>query len=200
MTPREIARLLVDVGAVEVRIDPERWFTWASGVRSPIYCDNRILCSFPKERARVADALSEAIGERFPGVEVIAGTATAGIPHAAWVADRLGLPMVYVRGAAKDHGRQQRVEGRALRGERVVLVEDLVSYGGSALDAVAALAAEGGVLIGVQAIFSFGLPDALEAFRAAGVEWQALGDYESLLDTLALSPEQLRVLRDWRAR
>lgn len=200
MTPQELARLLVEIGAVEVRTDPERWFTWASGRRSPIYCDNRVLCSFPEQRARVAQALAAAIRQRFPDVEVIAGTATAGIPHAAWVADRLGLPMVYVRGAPKGHGQQKRVEGRALRGERVVLVEDLVSYGGSALDAVEALGAEGGKLIGVQAIFSFGLPDAVKAFETAGVAWQTLGDYESLLETLSLSPAELRVLRDWRAR
>ena len=200
MTPQQLARLLVEIGAVEVRTDPERWFTWASGRRSPIYCDNRVLCSLPEQRARVAQALAAAIRQRFPDVEVIAGTATAGIPHAAWVADRLGLPMVYVRGAAKGHGQQKRVEGRALCGERVVLVEDLVSYGGSALDAVAALGAEGGKPIGVQAIFSFGLPDAIQAFETAGVAWQTLGDYESLLETLSLSPAELRVLRDWRAR
>jgi orotate phosphoribosyltransferase len=198
VTPDEVARLLLRVNAVEVRPDPKNWFTWASGKRAPIYCDNRVLCSYPEERAQIADALVEAIRARFPDVEVIAGTATAGIPHAAWVAERLGLPMVYVRSSAKGHGQGRRVEGRPLAGERVVVVEDLVSYGGSALDSVDALQAEGGKVLGVQAIFSYGLPQATAAFEQRGLPCQALGDYPSLLDVLTLDEAQARVLREWR--
>jgi orotate phosphoribosyltransferase len=194
----DCARELVAIGAVEVRAEPERWFTWASGRRAPIYCDNRLLMSFPKLRARIADALAQAIRLDFGGAEVVAGTATAGIPHAAWVAERLELPMVYVRAAAKEHGRGRRVEGRALRGERVVLVEDLISTGGSALAAVEALRAEGGRVLGVQAIFSYGLAEAERAFAAAGVPWQALTSFAALLDTLELDPDRRRALLEWR--
>ena len=144
MSPIDYAKLLVSIGAVELRTDPASWFTWASGERAPIYCDNRVVISYPAVRTQIADGLAAAIRSNHSDAQVIAGTATAGIPHAAWVAERLDLPMVYVRGSAKDHGKAKRVEGRALRGERVVLIEDLVSFGGSALAACDALEAEGG--------------------------------------------------------
>jgi orotate phosphoribosyltransferase len=199
VTPAEVARLLVKIGAVEIRTDPAQWFTWSSGKRAPAYCDNRALLGFPEERAAIADALAAAIRARFAGAEVVAGTATAGIPHAAWVAERLGLPMVYVRGAAKEHGQGRRVEGRRLRGERVALVEDTVSYGGSSLAAVEGLVAEGGKVLGVQAIFAWGFPETERRFAEAGVACQALCDFEALLATLPLTPEEARVLRAWRA-
>lgn len=195
----EVAAWLVEIGAVELRPDPEDWFTWSSGRRAPIYCDNRLLMSFPEVRARVADALTETIRRSFPGCEVVAGTATAGIPHAAWVAERLDLPMVYVRSNAKGHGRGRQIEGRPLAGESVVLVEDLISYGGSAATAVEALRAEGGKVIGVQAIFSYGFAEARERFAQLGVPAQALSSYTVLLDTLDLEPDRLRVLREWQA-
>jgi orotate phosphoribosyltransferase len=198
LSARECARELVAIGAVEVRADPQQWFVWASGRRAPIYCDNRLLISFPKLRARIADALAEAIRRGLPGAEVVAGTATAGIPHAAWVAERLELPMVYVRASAKDHGRARRVEGRPLRGERVVLVEDLISTGASALAAVEALRAEGGQVLGVQAIFTYGLSDAERAFEAAGVRVQALTSFAALLETLDLDDASRRALLAWR--
>ncbi len=193
------ARLLREAGAVEIRTDPDQWFTWASGKRAPIYCDNRLLMSYPEARAAVADGLVAAIRERFTDVEVIAGTATAGIPHAAWVAERLERPMVYVRGSAKGHGREKRVEGRPLAGERVVLIEDLISFGGSSGSAVEALIAEGGKVIGVQAIFSYGFPAAAARLEALGVPWQTLTSYDALLEDLALEPEAERTLLDWRA-
>jgi orotate phosphoribosyltransferase len=136
VTSAELARLLVEAGAVEVRADPAQWFTWSSGRRAPIYCDNRILISLPDVRARVVEALRASVAAHFPGAEAIAGTATAGIPWAAWLADRMALPMLYVRSSAKEHGRGRRVEGRPPRGERVVLIEDLISFGGSSLGAV----------------------------------------------------------------
>jgi orotate phosphoribosyltransferase len=200
VTPEAVAAVLVEVGAVLVRPDPEDWFTWSSGARAPVYCDNRRVLSFPAARTRIADALAAAATARFADAEVIAGTATAGIAWAAWVAERLELPMVYVRGEAKGHGRKRRVEGRELAGERVLVVEDLVSYAGSALQAARALEEEGGKVIGVQAIMSWGFPDAARAFADAGVAWQTLTDYEALIATLDLTPEQARALLEWRGR
>ncbi len=200
MSPEDYARLLIEVGAIELRTNPDQWFTWTSGERAPIYCDNRVLMSYPEARARIADGLADAIRARFPTCEVIAGTATAGIPHAAWVAERLERPMVYVRAGSKDHGRKKRVEGRPLRGERVVLVEDLISFGGSAGAALAALGEEGGKVIGVQAIFSYGFTDAAQLFEDAGVPCQTLTDYVALLGCLELDEAKQEVLLAWRVR
>lgn len=200
MSEVDYAKLLVSIGAVELRSDPATWFTWASGERAPIYCDNRVVMSYPAVRKQIADGLADAIRRAYPGVEVIAGTATAGIPHAAWVAERLDLPMVYVRGAAKEHGKGKRVEGRPLSGERVVLIEDLVSFGGSALAAVEALEAEGGKVLGVQAIFSYGFPKALARFAAAGKRVSALTGYDALLQTLTLDDASRKTLLAWRER
>ena len=200
MTPREVAKLLVSIGAVEVRTDPAQWFTWASGEKAPVYCDNRVVISFPDARARIAAALATSIRAAWPDVEVIAGTATAGIPHAAWVASLLELPMVYVRGSAKEHGKGKRVEGRALRGERVALVEDAVSVGGSSLGAVEALQQEGGKCVGVQAIYSYGFPKALQRFADAGVPLRVLTNFDALLEALELDAPTREVLLAWRAR
>jgi len=199
LTAREAAVLLQGIGAVELRVKPEDWFTWTSGKRAPIYCDNRLLMSFPRQRAAIADALADSIRRHHPEVEVIAGTATAGIPHAAWVAERMDLPMVYVRGSAKGHGKQRRVEGRALSGERVVVVEDLISTGGSSAASVEALREDGAVVIGVQAIFSYGFPRAQELFRSLGVPAHALTCYEVLVETMDLDEATARVLLDWRS-
>ncbi len=200
MTRQDYARLLVDIGAVELRTNPDDWFTWASGKRSPIYCDNRMLMSFPEARKKVAAGLAEALRRDFPDAEVVAGTATAGIPHAAWVADLLDLPMVYVRGAAKGHGKQKRVEGKPLAGERVVVIEDLVSLGGSALSAIEGLQEEGGKVIGMQAIFSYGFPAASEKLERAGIPWQSLTGYDAALELLDLDEATSKVLLDWRDR
>jgi len=200
MNPREVAKLLVSIGAVEVRTDPATWFTWASGEKAPVYCDNRVVISFPDARARIATALATSIRAAWPDAEVIAGTATAGIPHAAWVAEKLELPMVYVRGSAKEHGKGKRVEGRALRGERVALVEDAVSFGGSSLSAVEALQEEGGKCVGVQAIYSYGFPKAVQRFADAGVALRALTNFDALLEALELDAPTREVLLAWRAR
>ncbi len=200
MTAVEYAKLLVSIGAVELRTERERWFTWTSGERAPIYCDNRVVISYPAVRKQIARGLADSIRRAYPDVEVVAGTATAGIPHAAWVADLLDLPMVYVRGSAKEHGKGKRVEGRPLRGERTVLVEDLVSFGGSALTAVEGLTAEGGKVVGVQAIFTYGFPQALARFAAAGVPVSALTGYDALLETIELDEATRRTLLAWRER
>lgn len=193
-----LARLLLDTGAVEVRPARDDWFTWASGKRAPIYCDNRRLISFPEERTRIADALTGAVRECCPDAAVVAGTATAGIPWAAWVAERLDLPMVYVRGSAKGHGRGRRVEGRPLAGERVALIEDLISTGGSSLDAVCALREEGGKVGAVVAIFTYAFPIAAERFAAQGIAWHTLSDYAALLEELELSDAEREALLHWR--
>ncbi len=199
MNRGEVIGLLLETGAVELRTEPAEWFTWTSGKRAPIYCDNRLLISHPYARSRVAHALADQVRSAYPDAEVVAGTATAAIPWAAWVADVLQRPMVYVRGEAKGHGQAKRVEGRPLQGERVVLVEDLVSLGGSALSAVGALEDEGGKVVGVQAIFSYGFPDALRDFKAASVRLQVLTDYDTLIESMDLDEPTARVLLDWRA-
>ena len=197
-TAEEFARLLTGCDAVEIRTDPDEWFTWASGTRSPIYCDNRILLSHPEERAAVADALARRVREHFADVEVIAGTATAGIPHAAWVSERLECPMVYVRGEAKGHGRKKQVEGRPLSGERVVLIEDLISLGGSSGSAAEALVREGGKLVGILAIFSYGFPVAERRLAELGVPWHSLTSYDALLDTIDLDAATRQKLLAWQ--
>jgi orotate phosphoribosyltransferase len=199
LKPSEAVAVLQEIGAIELRVKPEEWFTWTSGKRAPIYCDNRLLMSFPEQRAEIADALVHEIRRHHPDVEVIAGTATAGIPHAAWVAERMGLPMVYVRGSAKGHGKQKRVEGRALSGERVVVVEDLISTGGSSAASVEALRENGGVVVGVQAIFSYGFPRAEELFQSLGVPASALTSYEVLVEAMDLDEATTRILLDWRS-
>ena len=200
MTAVDYAKLLVSIGAVELRTDPAKWFTWSSGERAPIYCDNRVVISYPSVRVQVAQGLADSIRSAWPDVEVIAGTSTAGIPHAAWVAALLDLPMVYVRGAAKEHGKAKRVEGKPLAGERVVLIEDLVSFGGSSLAAVEALEQEGGKVIGVQAIFTYGFPKAAQRFAAAGKRALALTDFDALLQTIELDDATRKVLLAWRER
>ncbi len=200
MTAQDYAKLLVSIGAVELRTDPAKWFTWSSGERAPIYCDNRMVISFPKVRAQIARGLADSIRGAWPDAEVVAGTSTAGIPHAAWVADLLALPMVYVRGSAKEHGKGKRVEGKPLAGERVVLIEDLISFGGSSLGAVSALEEEGGKVIGVQAIVSYGFPSAAKRFAEAGKPVRVLTSYDALLETLSLDAATRKVLLDWRER
>jgi len=200
MTAVDYAKLLVSIGAIELRADPASWFTWSSGERAPIYCDNRVVMSYPAVRTEIAAGLADAIRRSHPDVQVIAGTATAGIPHAAWVATLLDLPMVYVRGAAKEHGKGKRVEGRPLRGERVVLIEDLISFGGSALAAVEALEAEGGVVLGVQAIFTYGFPAAANRFADAGKRVLALTGFDPLLALLELDAATRKTLLEWRER
>jgi orotate phosphoribosyltransferase len=196
----QIARLLLEVHAVELRSDPADWFTWSSGRRAPIYCDQRVLISDPDARTSVADALTRSIRSQFPDVEVIAGASTGGIPHAAWVADRLKLPMVYVRADPKQHGQGKRVEGRKLAGERTVLIEDLISLGGSAAKMVEGLRAEGAQVIGVQGIFSYGFAEAAARFAGLGVAVRTLTNYDALLRVMNLDPESTRVLLEWRGR
>ncbi|MCY0877238.1 MAG: orotate phosphoribosyltransferase [Firmicutes bacterium] len=175
-----IATELLAIGAVTLR--PEDPYTWTSGIRSPMYCDNRLTLSYPLIRSHIADAFCDILQSTYPAVECIAGTATAGISHAALIADRLGLPMVYVRTSAKGHGKQNLIEGRLLRGQRTVVVEDTISTGGSALAAVAALRAQQVEVPLTLAIFDYGFAESKRAFVDAGVLLRTLTDFPALVD------------------
>ncbi|MGI8315057.1 orotate phosphoribosyltransferase [Halobacillus mangrovi] len=173
---------LIKIGAV--KIETEDLFTWTSGLRSPIYCDNRLTMSYPEIRRRIADAFVEKIQKLETPVDVIAGCATAGIPHAAWVAEKLDLPMVYVRSSAKKHGKGNQIEGKIEAGQRVVVIEDLISTGKSSIQAADALKAEGVVVIEVLSIFTYGLQKATDAFTEKGLTYNSIASYEELLEQL----------------
>ena len=153
---QKIAKALLEIGAVFLR--PDEPFTWASGIKSPIYCDNRLILTAPDVREEVENALAQTIKTHYTDVEVLMGTATAGIAHAAIAASIMGLPMGYVRGGSKDHGRQNRIEGRLQAGQKVVVVEDLISTAGSSIEAVEALREAGADVLGIASIFTYGMP------------------------------------------
>ena len=182
-TKRQIARDLLKIKAVFFR--PEEPFTWASGIKSPVYCDNRLTLTSPEVRLDVENALADAVKEHFPEAEVLMGTATAGIAHAAITAHLMGLPMGYVRSGAKDHGRQNRIEGRLEPGQKVVVIEDLISTGGSVLEVVDALKEEGAVVLGVVSIFTYGMKKAADRFAAAGVKAYSITDFDTTVDEAA---------------
>lgn len=202
MMKQHIARQLLTIGAVELR--PENPFTWASGVQSPIYCDNRLTMSYPEVRKEIAKGLTELIEEFYPECEVVAGTATAGIPHAAWVSDRLNLPMVYVRSKPKEHGQGNMVEGKIETGKKVVVVEDLISKGGSVLQAAEGLKAAGFEVLGIAAIFTYDLPQSIEVITAAGFTFHTLTDFPALVEQArasgAIQEKDLPMLADWHER
>lgn len=197
---KEIASSLLAIGAVHLR--PDQPFTWTSGIKSPIYCDNRITMSYPSVRRQIAQAFTELIRETYPEAQVVAGTATAGIPHAAWVAELLDLPMIYVRDKAKGHGRQNQIEGSLTAGQKVVVIEDLISTGGSSLKAAQAVQAEGGEVLGVAAIFSYQFPDAEALFADAGIPCTTISHYTALLEAAreqgTITAEQETLLGEWR--
>lgn len=176
LTPRDLVASLLDAGAVRLR--PLEPFTWASGLKSPIYCDNRQLLGVPEARSLIVASLGARAASFAP--TLIAGAATAGVPWAAMVADRLGLPMAYVRPTPKNHGMGRQVEGPLAGGHRVVLIEDLISTGMSSLKCADALRAEGAEVAAVLALFSYGLPQAESAFAAAGIGLEVLGSFEAL--------------------
>jgi len=198
-TAGKIARRLLEVGAV--KLQPLSPFTWASGLRSPIYCDNRVLLSYPAIRKEVISGLEE-LSTQFADIDGIAGVATAGIPHGALLADRLDLPFVYVRSKAKAHGRQNQIEGRVEAGKRYLIVEDLISTGGSCLKAIDALRAAGGDIAGAVAIFSYEFPASVRAFEQADVPLATISGYETLVAEAAangaITTEQAATLSTWR--
>ena len=175
----EIARDLLKIKAVYLK--PEEPFTWASGIKSPIYTDNRVTLAYPETRTLIEDGFVEKIRAEFPDVEVIAGTATAGIPHGAIIADKMNLPFAYIRSKPKDHGAGNQIEGRVAPGQKMVVIEDLISTGGSVLDAIAAAKREGADVIGAAAIFTYELPKAEKNFNDAGVKLVTLSNYTELI-------------------
>lgn len=195
----KIAKALLEVGAVALK--PNDQFIWASGIKSPIYCDNRITMSSPAIRKEIALGLAQAIEENFPKTEAVAGTATAGIPHAAWVSDVLELPMLYVRSKAKEHGRGNQIEGKIVAGQKVVVIEDLISTGGSSLVAVEALQKEGFEVLGVVSIFTYGLPKAEQTFKEACIKFVSLTNYDTLTNAAfeagTIREEDLPMLSKW---
>jgi len=199
-TALQIASYLLETEAVKLR--PENPFTWSSGWQSPIYCDNRVTLSFPAIRSFIKNALSEEIRKRLAEVEVIGGVATAGISQGALVADVLDLPYIYVRPEPKKHGMGNQIEGRLQEGQKVVLVEDLVSTGGSSLKAAQAINEAGGEVIGLIAIFTYGFEKAAQNFKEANIPLICLSNYQNLLGIALeqgyIKAEMLETLSDWR--
>ena len=195
-----IAKDLLEIEAVF--LSPSEPFTWASGIKSPIYCDNRITMSYPKVRKEIAQGLADKIKEAYPDVEVIAGTATAGIPHAAWVAEILDLPMVYIRSKPKDHGKGNQIEGRIFEGQKMVVIEDLISTGGSVLEAAEAAKREGANVLGVAAIFTYELPKGKANFTNAEMPLLTLTNYsvliEAALEEKYIDETELNLLKEWK--
>lgn len=197
---KKIAKDLLEIEAVF--LSPNEPFTWASGIKSPIYCDNRITMSYPIVRKDIAKGLAEKIKKEYPDVQVIAGTATAGIPHAAWVADILDLPMVYVRSKAKEHGKGNQIEGRIFKGQKMVVIEDLISTGGSVLEAADAAEREGADVLGVAAIFTYELPKGKENFAHRKMDLITLTNYSTLIDAALesdyIEKNDVALLKEWK--
>lgn len=195
-----LAGLLLQIKAVSLR--PNEPFTWASGLKSPIYCDNRVTLSHPRVRTYLREQMATLIKAQYPSVDAIAGVATGAIALAALVAQELDLPMVYVRASAKEHGRQNLIEGELAKNARVVVIEDLVSTGKSSLQAVEALREAGAQVLGMTAIFTYGFPAAREAFAAADCALHTLSDYDHLLKSAesrgSLNSDELTALSGWR--
>lgn len=195
-----IAKNLLDIQAVSLR--PNEPFTWASGIKSPIYCDNRFVLSFPEKRDVVVDAFVSMIKEKYPEVEMLMGTATAGISWAALVADRMKLPMGYVRSSNKDHGKGNKIEGNLPENTKVVIIEDLISTGGSVKGVVEALREAKAQVLGVAAIFTYLLPASKELFTSIQCDYQTLSNYDILIEVAKemkyIKDEDMNKLRAWK--
>ena len=198
---KTIAHDLLSIGAVFLR--PDEPFTWASGIKSPIYCDNRLTLTAPEVRTHVETGLVDLICKHFPTVEVLMGTSTAGIAHAAIVGHMMGLPMGYVRSGNKDHGRQNRIEGKLLPGQKVVVVEDLISTGGSCIEVVEALREAGAEVLGVVSIFTYGMQKGLDRMAAANVINYSLSNFDAVCEVAAeegkIKEEDISRLKKFRA-
>lgn len=182
-TRKTIAEALLSIRAVFLR--PEEPFTWASGIKSPVYCDNRLILTAPEVRTVVEQAIADTIATIYPTCEVLMGTSTAGIAHAAIAAQLMGLPMGYVRGSAKDHGRNNRIEGRLEAGQRVVVVEDLISTGGSVIEVVDALREAGADVLGVVSIFTYNMQKGKDRLKEANVQAVSLTDFDAVTEAAA---------------
>ena len=198
---KTIAHDLLSIGAVFLR--PDDPFTWASGIKSPIYCDNRLTLTAPEVRTHVEEGLVDLVCKHFPNVEVLMGTSTAGIAHAAIVGHLMGLPMGYVRSGNKDHGRQNRIEGKLLPGQKVVVVEDLISTGGSCIEVVEALREAGADVLGVVSIFTYGMQKGLDRMAAANVINYSLSNFDAVCEVAAeegkIKVEDIDRLKKFRA-
>lgn len=199
-TGKQIAQTLLQIKAI--KLSPANPFTWASGWHSPIYCDNRKTLSYPAARKQIYEAFARLIAEKYPQAEVIAGVATGAIACGVLAAEALGKPFIYVRSAPKDHGMTNQVEGEVKPGAKVVVVEDLISTGGSSLKAVEALRAAGCDVLGMVAIFTYGFPTAAANFEKAGVQLDTLSNYNTLLELAVeqnyIHEDELATLREWR--
>jgi len=197
---KRTAEYLLQIKAI--KLQPAKPFTWASGWKSPIYCDNRMTLSFPEVRSYIRDSFAVKVKELYPGAEVIAGVATGAIAHGALVADKLGLPFIYVRSGAKDHGLGNQIEGHFIKGQKVVVIEDLISTGGSSLGAVKALREAGCEVLGMIAIFTYGFKKAEEGFTADNCRLETLSNYGALVELSAatgyISGEDVETLKKWR--
>ena len=196
---REVAESLLQIKAVV--LNPSQPFTWASGIKSPIYCDNRKTLSYAKVRTFIKTAFADIITDEFKHADVIAGVATAGIPHGVLIADVLNLPFIYVRDKPKGHGLENQIEGKLEKGQKVFVIEDLISTGGSSLKAVEAIRAAGGDVLGLGAIFTYGFEKAVKAFEEANCKFFTLSNYEILLDKAIedsyIKPEEKDELIKW---
>ena len=197
---QRVAKALLDIHAVT--LNPDQPFTWASGLKSPIYTDNRLTISYPEVRQAIFNGMVEQIKLHFSAADVIAGTVTAGIPHAAWVAQNMELPMIYVRTKPKDHGQGKQIEGVLKEGQKVVVIDDLISTGGSVLNAVRAVNNSGGKVIGVVSVFTYDLPAAEQNFMANGLKYYSVTDYMTLIkvakENNQISADHLKSLQEWR--
>ncbi|MBO7743917.1 orotate phosphoribosyltransferase [Paenibacillus sp. MWE-103] len=198
--PTDIAKGLLQINAVALR--PNDPFTWTSGMKSPIYCDNRLTMSYPAIRELIAEGFATIIRAQYPDCQAVAGIATGGIPHAAWVAQKLNLPMLYVRDKAKGHGKTNQIEGHFEPGQKVVLIEDLVSTGGSSLKAAVAVRDAGCEVQAVVAIFTYQFPQAAVAFAEAGIPLATLSNYSALIDVALengiVQQSDVALLQAWR--
>lgn len=196
----EVAKRLLQINTIKVQ--PSNPFTWASGWQSPIYCDNRKILSYPETRKFICEQFTRVVKERYPDAEVIAGVATGAIAHGALVAEALGLPFVYVRSSPKGHGLENLIEGDLKPGQKVVVIEDLVSTGGSSLKAAEALSNFGGDVMGMVAIFTYNFPVATQNFEKAGLELTTLSNYQTLIEIAheigEIEEEQIEDLQSWR--
>ncbi|BAP86718.1 orotate phosphoribosyltransferase [Paucilactobacillus hokkaidonensis JCM 18461] len=195
-----VAQSLLEIKAVTLR--PNEPFTWASGIKSPIYCDNRLTISYPKVRKLICSGLVDIIKNNYPEAQIIAGTATAGIPQAAWVAEQLDLPLIYVRSKPKDHGQGKQIEGVLNSKQKVVVIDDLISTGQSVLGAAKAVQTAGAQVLGIAGIFSYQLQSAKKNFTDAGLSFQTVTNYTTLIEVAKtekfVDASELEVLRKWR--
>lgn len=196
----EIAKKLLEIDAISLTT-PDQLFTWASGIKSPIYCDNRLIMSYPAIRDMVADALKDLVQMHYPDVNLLVGTATAGIPHAAWTAQKMNLPMAYVRSNPKEHGKGNKIEGRVRKGDRVVVIEDLLSTGGSSIKVVNALKEVGADVLGIAAIFTYGFSEMDEKLENEKIPYFTVTDYKTLIAVARkggrISEEEEKILSIW---